>query len=44
VLNYGAEFQYPDCAPLFRAELFNPDQWADLFARSGARYVVLTAM
>ncbi len=43
VRNYGADFQYADFAPLFRAELFNPVQWADLFARSGARYVVLTA-
>jgi alpha-L-fucosidase len=41
--NYGAEFQYPDFAPLFHAELFNPDQWAGLLVRSGARYVVLTA-
>ncbi len=40
---YGADFRYEDFAPQFRAELFNPDQWADLFARSGARYVVLTS-
>jgi len=40
---YGAEFQYPDFAPLFRAELFEPAEWADLLARSGARYVVLTS-
>ncbi len=43
VRNYGAEFQYPDFAPMFRAELFDPEQWADVFVRSGARYVVLTA-
>src|SRR5215813_14292056 len=35
---YGADFPYFDFAPQFRAELFDPDQWADLFARSGARY------
>src|SRR5512138_2574902 len=29
--NYGAGFEYQDFAPLFRAELFNPDQWADIF-------------
>lgn len=28
----------------FTAENFDPDQWADLFIRAGARYVVLTAM
>ena len=40
---YGAEFTYQDFAPMFKAELFDPDQWADLFARSGARYVILTS-
>jgi alpha-L-fucosidase len=40
---YGAEFQYQDFAPMFGAELFDPDQWADLFARSGAKYVALTS-
>ena len=28
---------------MFRAELFNPDRWADLFVQSGARYVALTS-
>ena len=37
---YGANFKYQDFAPRFTAELFEPDQWADIFARSGARYVV----
>jgi alpha-L-fucosidase len=41
--NYGATFQYADFAPLFRAELFNADQWADLFARAGAKYIVPTS-
>ena len=40
---FGAEYPYQDFAPQFRAELFDPDRWADLFARSGARYVVLTS-
>jgi alpha-L-fucosidase len=39
--NYGSEFTYADLAPLFRAELFDPPEWAELFRRSGARYVVL---
>jgi alpha-L-fucosidase len=41
--NYGSSFTYRDFAPLFRAELFEPARWADLFVRAGARYVVLTA-
>lgn len=41
--NYGETFEYRDFAPLFKAELFNPDQWAELFKRSGANYVVLTS-
>src|SRR5690606_41124340 len=41
--NYGADFAYADFAPLFRAELFDAAQWADIFARSGAKYVVLTS-
>ena len=28
---------------MFKAELFNPQQWADVFARSGAKYVALTS-
>lgn len=34
---------YPDFASQFRAEYYNPTQWAELFKKSGARYVVLTA-
>jgi alpha-L-fucosidase len=40
---YGANFSYFDFAPLFRAELYDPDRWADLFVRSGAKYVALTS-
>lgn len=40
---YGPNFRYQDFVKDFKAELFNPAQWADLFARSGARYVVLTS-
>lgn len=43
VKNFGENFAYRDFAPLFRAELFDPEQWAELFARAGARYVVLTS-
>jgi alpha-L-fucosidase len=41
--NYGANFQYPQFESQFKAELFNPNQWADIFKRSGAKYVVLTS-
>ena len=40
---YGDGFTYDQFASLFRAELFDPEQWADLFQRAGARYVVLTS-
>jgi alpha-L-fucosidase len=40
---YGETFMYQDFAARFTAELFDPARWADLFARSGARYVVLTS-
>ena len=40
---YGADFPYQNLAPQFRAELFDPDHWADVFQRSGAKYVVLTS-
>jgi alpha-L-fucosidase len=34
---------YYDMANDFKAELFNPDEWAKLFERSGAKYIVLTS-
>ncbi|WP_374163983.1 alpha-L-fucosidase [Arcticibacter sp. MXS-1] len=40
---FGEKTTYQDFAPQFKAEYFDPDQWADLFARSGAKYVVLTS-
>jgi alpha-L-fucosidase len=40
---YGPNVKYPDFAPLFKAELFNPEQWADIFRNAGAQYVVLTS-
>ncbi|MGE5124944.1 MAG: alpha-L-fucosidase [Betaproteobacteria bacterium] len=40
---YGADFDYASFAPQFRAELFEPERWAQVFAGSGARYVVLTS-
>ena len=40
---YGKEFQYADFAPKFTAEMFDADQWAEIFERSGAKYVVLVS-
>lgn len=41
--NYGPQFPYMDFEKSFKAELFDPAQWADVFKASGARYVVLTS-
>ncbi|HUX75890.1 MAG TPA: alpha-L-fucosidase, partial [Anaerolineae bacterium] len=38
-----SEFGYKDFIPMFGAEKFDPAHWADLFKRSGARYVVPVA-
>src|ERR1700682_6559543 len=40
---YGAGSPYANFAPQFHAQLFDPAHWADVFARSGARYVALTS-
>lgn len=40
---YGANFPYANFAPMFRAELYDPDHWADVFVRAGAKYVALTS-
>lgn len=43
--NFGplSEFNYHDFIPLFTAEHFDPAEWADLFARTGARFAGLVA-
>lgn len=40
---YGPDFKYFEFAPRFQAELYDPDRWASVIARSGARYVVPTS-
>ncbi|MBE3068648.1 MAG: alpha-L-fucosidase, partial [Planctomycetes bacterium] len=40
---YGENFKYEEFAPRLTAEMWDPEAWADLFVRSGARYVVLSA-
>lgn len=39
--NNNEDFQYADFAQFFKGELFRPNEWAQLFKNSGARYVVL---
>jgi alpha-L-fucosidase len=41
---YGADFPYARFAETFNREIaaWDPDEWANLFARAGARYAVLT--
>ncbi|KAG5668370.1 hypothetical protein PVAND_016311 [Polypedilum vanderplanki] len=36
-------FTYPDFAASFTCELFNATEWAEIFADSGAQYVVITS-
>ncbi len=38
-----SKFGYKDFVPLFKAEKWDPNQWADLFQKAGARYVVPVA-
>ena len=40
--NYGADVEYAEFIEDWRAENWDPDEWADFFADVGARYVVLT--
>ena len=41
-INFGDRTYY-DLADDFHAELYNPDEWAQLFEKAGAKYVVLTS-
>jgi alpha-L-fucosidase len=40
---YGHDFAYENFAPLFKADLFDAEQWARILERSGAKYVVLVS-
>nr|XP_045615843.1 alpha-L-fucosidase-like [Procambarus clarkii] len=41
--NFKPNFTYQDFAAEFTAEFYNPDEWARMFAASGARYTVFVA-
>jgi alpha-L-fucosidase len=45
IATYGPQdkFGYKDFIPMFKAEHFDPAAWAELFRRSGAKYVVPVA-
>jgi alpha-L-fucosidase len=45
VAHFGPQdkFGYKDFIPLFTQDKFDPDAWASLFKRSGARFVIPTA-
>jgi alpha-L-fucosidase len=45
VEHYGPqhEFGYKDFIPMFKAEKFDPQAWAELFSKSGARFVMPVA-
>lgn len=38
---YGEKFTYEDFAGMWKAEMFDPERWMDLFKRSGAKYLTL---
>lgn len=40
---WGKNFNYQNFASMWKAENFQPEQWAELFKQAGAKYVVLTA-
>ncbi len=40
---FGDKIKYEDFVTDFKAEYFEPAKWADLFVKSGAKYVVLTS-
>lgn len=40
--NYPPNFKYQDFAPMFTAEFFDANEWTNIFASSGAKYIVLT--
>ncbi|XP_030840020.1 alpha-L-fucosidase [Strongylocentrotus purpuratus] len=41
--NFRPGFTYADFGPMFTAEFFDPNAWADILEASGANYVVLTS-
>ncbi|MCI6811007.1 MAG: alpha-L-fucosidase [Lachnospiraceae bacterium] len=42
IQKYGEGFSYEDFIPMWKAEKWNPKEWAEIFEKAGAKYVVLT--
>ncbi|MBR0573473.1 MULTISPECIES: alpha-L-fucosidase [Pasteurellaceae] len=42
IKTYGEDFTYDQFIPQWKAEKWQPQEWAELFAQAGAKYVVLT--
>ncbi|TVQ07722.1 MAG: hypothetical protein EA361_17785 [Bacteroidetes bacterium] len=40
---WGEDFEYEDFAPLWKAELFDAREWAEIFERAGAKYIILVS-
>jgi alpha-L-fucosidase len=38
--NYPSDWTYADFAAQFQAELYDPNEWTDLFSAAGAKYIV----
>ncbi|CAF4015347.1 unnamed protein product, partial [Rotaria sordida] len=38
--NYPTDWTYADFAEQFHAELYDPNEWTDIFAAAGAKYIV----
>lgn len=41
--NYRPDFTYADFGPMFKAEFYDPNKWAALFKKAGAKYIVLVS-
>ncbi|NVO18665.1 MAG: alpha-L-fucosidase [Bacteroidetes bacterium] len=40
---FGNDFTYEQYAPLFKGEMFDAAEWAELFSKAGAKYVVFVS-
>ena len=40
---YGEDYKYTDFVEGFKAELFDAEKWAELFRKSGAKYINITS-
>jgi alpha-L-fucosidase len=40
---WGEDFEYEDFAPLWKAELFDAKEWAEIFEKAGAKYIILVS-